>query len=90
MCDGALSMCDGALSSVNVPADGQIPLSGNAHDKKGGPGHQDVLQGIPEVREHVHVRLNKQTKKVQNNTRITRTSGLWFNGWKDENNAFFQ
>ena len=29
------------------PADGQVPLGGQGHGQEGGPGHQDVLQGVP-------------------------------------------
>ncbi len=45
-----------------IPADSKEALCGNAHDEEGGPGHHNVLQGIPEVREHVHVGLNKRKK----------------------------
>jgi hypothetical protein len=46
----------------NIPTDGEEALCGDAHDEEGGPRHHDVLQGIPEVREHVHVGLNKRKK----------------------------
>ena len=34
-----------------APADGEVPLESEAHGEVGGPGHQDVLDRVPQVGE---------------------------------------
>ena len=42
---------------LEIPADCEISLSGKTHGQEGGPGHEDVLERIPEVGEDVGVEV---------------------------------
>ena len=47
---------DTAQSSVeDGSADCEVSLGGEAHGEEDGPGHHDVLQWVPQPREHVGV-----------------------------------
>ena len=47
---------DTAQSSVeDGSADGEVSLGGEAHGEEDGPGHHNVLQRVPQPREHVGV-----------------------------------
>ena len=47
---------DTAQSSVeDGSADCEVPLGGEAHGEEDGPGHHNVLQWVPQPREHVGV-----------------------------------
>ena len=47
-----------------LPTNSQIPLCHTANDKVGDPRHEDVLPGVPEVGEDVHIERGMQAKHL--------------------------
>ena len=46
------------VSLMNLPAHSEVSFCGNPHDQEGSPRHQDVLDRVPEVWEHVDIHLD--------------------------------